>query len=431
MTQEERNEQDRQTREQVARIRFEAIAPTLGNDPQRSIEQRLKVRSLDWVKLPDGRRRRFSWRTLAKWRERYLAGNLDGLKDDPRQDRGLVKAIPAELQQEIERLYACAPSLKTQALFAELRTQGKLTPPEPGRATLYRFVRTLRAQSPVPICDEANERLGFEAGFANQLWQADILYGPEMPKMTASGRWQAEDTYLIAIIDDYSRLICHAEFGFSQNLEAWLQTLKMACCKRGIPQKLYCDNGQVFRSEQTSRICALMGTHLTFTPVRDAAAKGKIEAFFRGLRSRFLEPTIKLGKATTLERLNELFRQWLENDYHRQSHRGIDKECPLDRWVRTSNHVRRLSDDDLDRKVFLLHDRRRVGKTGLIRWGGRFLETSRALVGKKVDLYYDPSRARPPFVWFEGVCHGRASEHAPAENYNRRRNRKPSDGDSK
>jgi transposase InsO family protein len=430
MTQEERNEKDRQTRDLLARIRFEAIAPTLGNDPQRSIEQRLKARSLDWVKLPDGRRRRFSWTTLAKWRDRYLAGNLDGLKDDPRQDRGLVKAIPAELQLEIERLHALAPSLKTQALFAELRAQGKLRPPEPSRATLYRFARKLRAQSPATV-GGGDERLGFEAGFANQLWQADILYGPEMPRLTASKRMQSEETYLIAIIDDYSRLICHAEFGFSQNLEAWLQALKMACCKRGIPQKLYCDNGQVFRSEQTSRICALMGTHLVFTPVRDAAAKGKIEAFFRGLRSRFLEPTIKLGKATTLEHLNELFRQWLENDYHRQPHRGIGKESPLDRWIRTSNHVRRISDDDLDRKVFLLHDRRRVGKTALIRWEGHFLETSRALVGKKVDLYYDPSRSLPPFVWYEGVCHGRASEHAPAENYNRHRNRKQTEGDSK
>lgn len=431
MTQEERNEKDRQAREVLARIRFEAIAPTLGSDPERSIEQRLKMRSLDWVILPDGRRRRFSWRTLAKWRERYLAGSLDALKDDPRQDRGSVKAISAELQEEIERLYACAPSLKTQALFAELRRQGKLTPPEPSRATLYRFAGKVRAQLPAPVGDEVKERLGFEASFANQLWQADILYGPQMPRLTASKRVQAADTYLIAIIDDYSRLICHAEFGFSQNLEAWLQALKMACCRRGIPQKLYCDNGQVFRSEQTGRICALLGTHLTFTPVRDAAAKGKIEAFFRGLRSRFLEPTLKLGKATTLERLNELFRQWLENDYHRQPHRGIDGECPLDRWLRTSNHIRRISDDGLDRKVFLLHERRRVGKTGLLRWDGRLLETARALVGKKVDLYYDPSRSLPPAVWYEGVCHGRASEHVPAENYTRRRNRKQTAGDSK
>ena len=113
--------------------------------------------------------------------------------------------------------------------------------------------------------------------FANQLWQADTMVGPYCT--TASGTRQ--QTRLIAFIDDASRVICHGEFFFTENVETLVQTLRAAFYKRGVPEQLLVDNGSIYCSQEITLICARVGCILRHTAVRDAAAKGKIERFFR------------------------------------------------------------------------------------------------------------------------------------------------------
>ena len=76
------------------------------------------------------------------------------------------------------------------------------------------------------------------------------MYGPYISCKQPNGKRVKKQTYLVAIIDDHSRLIAHGEFFLSQDVKAYLKTLKSAILKRGIPEKLYCDNGQVFLSPQ-------------------------------------------------------------------------------------------------------------------------------------------------------------------------------------
>ena len=60
----------------------------------------------------------------------------------------------------------------------------------------------------------------------------------------------------------------------------WLQTLRAAFYKRGVPEQLLVDNGSIYSSQEITLICARLGCLLRHTAVRDAAAKGKIERFF-------------------------------------------------------------------------------------------------------------------------------------------------------
>jgi putative transposase len=48
---------------------------------------------------------------------------------------------------------------------------------------------------------------------------------------------------------------------------------------------LLVDNGSIYCSQEITLICARVGCILRHTAVRDAAAKGKIERFFRRVRS--------------------------------------------------------------------------------------------------------------------------------------------------
>jgi len=418
-------------RESMAFFRFDVIAPLLSDEQGVTLRQRLKDRAKVWFALPDGRSRYFSWMTLEDWLYRYQRGGLEALCDDPRQDLGKFRTVSDVLQREIGDILEVAPRLKASNVIRELENRELENITLPSRSTLFRYIDSIRSEYLSGVVAEGgvHERRSFEAHYSNQIWQADIMYGPKIPKKTADGRWRQEKTYLIAIIDDYSRLIVHAEFMFSQNLQAWFKTLKLACSKRGIPGKLYCDNGQVFRSDQIKRICALMGTQLVFTQVRDAAAKGKIERFFKRVRGQFLEPQLMLHKTDRLDKLNEAFRHWLENDYSRSPHRGISQQTPNDRWLKMSNNVRRLSDHDLENKVFLFHAVRKVTKVGTISLNSRRFETAPALAGEKVDIYYDPSSPLPPAIWFEGSYYGRTTELSCEDNLSRRRH-KPTKGEA-
>jgi putative transposase len=61
--------------------------------------------------------------------------------------------------------------------------------------------------------------------------------------------------------------------------EALLSCFKTALYKRGPCEVLYVDNGSNYSSLEISQVCERLGTILCHTPVRDGAAKGKIERF--------------------------------------------------------------------------------------------------------------------------------------------------------
>jgi transposase InsO family protein len=48
-------------------------------------------------------------------------------------------------------------------------------------------------------------------------------------------------TYLLAFLDDATRVIPHAAFALAENTRAFLPVLKLAIEKRGLPQRLYVD----------------------------------------------------------------------------------------------------------------------------------------------------------------------------------------------
>jgi putative transposase len=80
---------------------------------------------------------------------------------------------------------------------------------------------------------ENKRRLAFSMQYANQLWQADTMFGPHV-----GGR----QTKLIAFIDDASRVLCHGEFFFDENADSMIRALRSAFYKRGLPEQLLVDN---------------------------------------------------------------------------------------------------------------------------------------------------------------------------------------------
>src|SRR5208282_4860615 len=103
-----------------------------------------------------------------------------------------------------------------------------------------------------PDAEAANKiRLAFAKAHANEMWQADTLYGPYVQINGA-----AVQTRLIAFLDDASRVCCHGQFFQAENVDTLIEAIRAAFYKRGVPHALYVDNGSIYSSKEILQICA-------------------------------------------------------------------------------------------------------------------------------------------------------------------------------
>lgn len=141
-------------------------------------------------------------------------------------------------------------------LIEEMDRRGLVTPGVVlSPSTVYRFLHShglMKSPEALP-----EDRRRFEAELPNDIWQSDSMHGPELK---VDGR--NTKTYLFAFLDDHSRLVAHAEFYLREGLEAYRDAFRQALLKRGLPRKLYVDNGSCFRSKQLEFITASLGIAL-------------------------------------------------------------------------------------------------------------------------------------------------------------------------
>jgi hypothetical protein len=238
------------------------------------------------------------------------------------------------------------------------------------------------------------DRRKFEAELPNDLWQSDVMHGP---KVIVAGRMRK--SYLIAIIDDHSRLITHGQFYLSEALACYLDAFENALATRGLPRKLYVDNGAAFRSRHLEYICASLGIALIHSKPYKPQGRGKIERFFKTVRGQFLPGF----KGQTLDELNEAFDGWLTHIYHQRKH-SATKQNPFERF--TANlHCLRAAPDNLHdhfRKVA----RRKVNKDRSIILNGHLYEGPVALIGKRVELLYHESQPAQVEVKYQNNSFG-------------------------
>jgi len=276
-------------------------------------------------------------------------------------------------------------------------------------STLYRFLHS-RGLTTERLLAAGPECKKFEAEFANQIWQSDMMYGPYVAR-PGGGRQQV---YLYAVLDDASRLIAHAEFYDDQGLDSLLDCVRKAIETRGRPERIYADNGQVYRSVQLALIAASLGILITHSPPYRPQGRGKIERFFRTLRDQFLasmDPKHRL----TLEELNERLWTWIDQ-YHRRPHEGLGGTTPLLRWQRDIERVRQLSPDSDVRRVFFYRLQRRVRRDSTFLLQKCFYEAPAHLAGEMIEVHFDPRDLSHVEVFHQGESQGWARSVDPVVN---------------
>ena len=403
---------DEETKKRIAVFRFGVIADFIGGRRLRwgEIEQLMKDKCAQKWQIPGSMRTGISESTLKEWISRYKrAGNkLESLYPLSRSDRGKPRAIEEELAAGLISLRKEMPEVYLPVFISEAKARRIITPDmRIPYATLYRFLKAeglVDRPSGLP-----EDRRKFEAEYPNDLWQSDIMHGPHV---TFEGKQRK--TYLIAFIDDMSRLIPHAEFYLHERLESFLDALRKALLMRGLPRKLYVDNGPSFRSAHLEHICASLGIVLLHARPYQPEGKGKIERWFRTVRGGFLS----VQKAATLEELNKKFRLWAAG-YNDTRHSSTGQH-PIKRFAGNIECVRPAPKDLEDH--FRKTAKRTVAKDRTIALAGRLYESPVELIGKQVLLLYhehDPARVE---VVFAGKTYGFISSVDVNVNYRIKRN---------
>jgi len=183
-------------------------------------------------------------------------------------------------------------------------------------------------------------------------------------------------------------VLCHGEFFFEENVDTMVTALRAAFYKRGVPEQLLVDNGSIYCSQEITLICARVGCLLRHTAVRDAAAKGKIERFFRRVRDQFLVRKLDLS---SLDALNRQFTHWVEREYNATDHDAIGMK-PIDRFSIDLARVRFLPPSEHADELFYAEATRTVKKDNTFRFRSRRYETPVDLPGRQIQLRYERHR---------------------------------------
>ena len=325
--------------------------------------------------IPYAGRTSISRSTLLDWVSKYKKSNskLESLYPKTRCDSGKSRSIDDEIALTIIEKKFIHPDITTSELISHASEK------HPGTRTLsessvYRLLSSenlIAQKRPIQI-----DRRKYEAENPNDLWQSDVMHGPKLLYND-----KQKKSYLIAIIDDHSRLIPHACFCYSENLKTYLKILEQAFLKRGLPRKLYVDNGAAFKSNHLKYVAASLEIALIHAKPYQPQGKGKIERWFRTVRTSFLSTF----NGNTLEDINIAFETWLNTKYHQKKHTSTG-QTPFSRFTSNMECIRTAPKNLSD--YFRKTARRKVAKDRTITLNGNLFEAPVCLIGKHVEVLY-------------------------------------------
>jgi putative transposase len=370
-------------REEVALFRYGLIASIVREPPGTpGTYAKLREIAAKDYEIPGTTRRKIAAETARDWVRIYRKQGFEGLYPKARKDRGQSRKLSQEVVDALLEAKENNPDFTVKQVIVSVLDSLDLNPTLPA-STVHRLLKNAGLMEQ-PQTKTNKDRRKFSFHFAGELWMSDVMHGIAVP----NEKGRKHKTYLIAFLDDATRVIAHAAFSFSENTEAFLPVFKQALMRRGIPQRLYVDNGAAYRSRQLELVCAKLGSTLIHARPYMPQGKGKIERFFRTVRMQFMPQT---KDVKSLSELNGRLWTWVEGEYHHAPHRGLDNQTPLECWAQKAAKVRIVEPHmDLD-DMFLWEQKRKVKSDRTVSLDGILFEVPAELVGQTILLRYDPS----------------------------------------
>lgn len=346
---------------------------------------------------PDGSQERVSRPTLDRWIRAYRAHGLEGLQPQRRSDQGAIRRHP-ELFAEAAALRRELPARSASHIADILAARhGIQVAPRTIRDQLRRQGLQRGALGEAPV---AYGR--YEAEYPNERWIGDVLSGPYVPFPRVADSRKAK---LFLLVDDHSRLLVHGRWMSDENTRAGQTVLRAAITRRGLPTVLHLDNGAPFAAAALERTCAVLGIRLVHSRPYSPQGRGKQERLNRLIRERFQLEAEAVG-ISDLDELNDRFTAWAERVCNTRVHAETG-ETPIARFL--AGGPPRAADPALLAEAFRWSAQRMVTKTATVSLVGNRYQVEPALVGKRVELRYDPEDLSHLSVYLEGRLAGVAT----------------------
>lgn len=331
----------------------------------------------------------FAFSTIERWY--YVAAKagtdpVAALRRKLRSDAGSARKIHVKLDKAIRKQHKAHRSWSYRlhhdnlVALADEKTE---VGPVPSYDTVLRYMKSQGLYKTRSFPDteggrRAQERLeqrevrSYEMTHVGGLWHLDFHPGSRKV-LVPSGEWVAP--VLFGVLDDHSRLACHAQWYLVENAENTTHGLCQAFQKRGLPRAVMSDNGQAERAIEVASGLDRLGIDHELTLAYSPYQNGKKETWWELIEERLL-PMLENKKDLTLALLNLVTQVWTEGDYNAKVH-SETAETPIARFVNAPSVLRDCcSSEELRQRFTREVTRKQRRSDGTISINGRRFEVS-------------------------------------------------------
>ena len=272
-----------QKKHDIALMKYSAIAPVVSGLPAqyKSFSEYFREVSQRGVLHPDGSLRHYAVSTIAKWYELYIKDGFDSLQPSGRSDESRPRKLDNSLQEQIIYLKDHYPRMSAAAIYKQLQHDGSIRRGELSESTVLRFINRLSTEKKLTVGQDMRR---YERPHINEVWCGDSSAEPCLK--TPDGKKRR--VYIIALIDDASRMVVGAGVFFNDTFVNLMSVLKSAVSKYGVPKVFNFDNGSAYKNRQAELLTARIGSAINYCRPYTPTAKAKIERWFRTMKDQWM-----------------------------------------------------------------------------------------------------------------------------------------------
>ena len=373
---------EQQKKHDIALMKYSAIAPVISGLPAqyKSFSEYFREVSERGILHPDGTLRHYAVSTISKWYELYSKDGFDSLQPRGRSDEGKPRKLDNALQEQILYLKEHYPRMGAAAIYKQLQHNGSIRRGELSESTVLRFIHRLSTEK--KRTDNQDMRR-YERPHINEVWCGDSSAGPYLK--TPDGKKRR--VYVIALIDDASRMVVGVDVFFNDTFVNLMSVLKSAVAKYCVPKVLYFDNGSAYKNRQMELLAARVGSTINYCRPYTPTAKAKIERWFRTMKDQWMA-SLDLKDFHSLDALHGSLSAFVRS-YNLTPHSSLKGKSPQDRFFSEPERIRRLDMQRIE-ESFLLELERRVSADSVIVIDGVEYEVDYRFSKQRITLRYSP-----------------------------------------
>lgn len=373
---------EQQKKHDIALMKYSAIAPVISGLPAqyKSFSEYFREVSEKGILHPDGSLRHYATSTIAKWYELYVKNGFDSLQPSSRSDEGKPRRLDHALQEQVIYLKEHYPRMSAAAIYRQLLLDGSIRRGELSESTVLRFINRLSMEKKMTPGQDMRR---YERPHINEVWCGDSSAGPYLK--TPDGKRRR--VYVIALIDDASRMVVGINVFFNDTFVNLMSVLKSAVSKYGVPKVLNFDNGSAYKNRQMELLAARIGSVINYCRPYTPTAKAKIERWFRTMKDQWMA-SLDMRDFHSLDALRGSLSDFVRS-YNLAPHSSLKGKSPQDRFFSEPGKIRRLDMQQIEER-FLLELERRVSADSVIVIDGVEYEVDCRFAKQRVTLRYSP-----------------------------------------